>query len=212
MITAETQKGFHYYHCTKRKDKCSQRYIREEELARQVSEHIQKLFISDRARDLMLAELQNVSADTEASNFSIKQQLKEKLKDIDGQLERLLDFYLQDKISREEYTQKKQKLLSEKVEIREKLKTFGRKGLSRFERVRGFITTCNHSRNVALKGNFCSQREFLKNCGSKFILKDRNLYISWSLPFSVVAEATVKENWRDILYKVLTFYDVPPDY
>jgi len=182
--------------CTKRKVKCSQRYIREEELARQVSKHIQKLFISDRLRDLMLAELQKVSEQSEASNFSIKQQLKENLKAIDDKLERLLDIYLNETISQEEYTQKKQKLLSKKVEIREKLEAFGRKGLSRFERVKDFITTCSYARNVALKGNFCSQREFLKNCSSNFILKDRNLYISWSSPFSFLAQATTKENWR----------------
>lgn len=49
--------------------------------------------------------------------------------------DRFLDIYLKETISQEEHTQKKQKLLSEKVEIREKLEAFGRKGLSRFELV-----------------------------------------------------------------------------
>lgn len=103
LVTAETQKGFHYYHCTKRKVKCSQRYIREEALAAQIREHIQKLFITDKIRDFMLAELQKVSEVSTVTNFAIKQQLKEKIEAIDAQLERLLDFYLSERISQEEY-------------------------------------------------------------------------------------------------------------
>jgi site-specific DNA recombinase len=38
-VTAEVQKGHVYYHCTKKKKgvKCSQKYIREDELDRQLS-------------------------------------------------------------------------------------------------------------------------------------------------------------------------------
>jgi len=211
LVTAETKKGHYYYHCTKRKIKCSQRYIREEALAAQIRDYIQKLFINDEVRDLMFAELQRVSAQSEASNFSIKQQLKERIEAMDAQLERLLDFYLSEKILQEEYVSKKQKLLTEKVELKEKLEDFGRKGLSRFERVRDFITICNSASYVALKGNFSSQREFLKKCGSNFILKNRTLYVSWVSPFSFVGETPTNVEWRGLFHKVLTFYEVPID-
>jgi len=46
-ITAERQKGHHYYRCTKKKGKCSQRYIREETLAAQLREAVQKVSLSD---------------------------------------------------------------------------------------------------------------------------------------------------------------------
>ena len=196
LVTAETQKGFHYYHCTKRKVKCSQRYIREEGLAAQINKHIQQLSISDEVSNLMLTELQKVSDASEASNFSVKQQLKEKIEAIDAQLERLLDFYLSEKILQEEYVAKKQKLLTEKVKLKEKLEDFGRKGLSRFERVRDFITTCNSASYVALKGNFSLKREFLLKTGSNFILKNRTLYLSWSSPFSFLALGQGLEDWR----------------
>ncbi|MBM3245281.1 MAG: hypothetical protein FJZ15_05765 [Candidatus Omnitrophica bacterium] len=196
LVTAETKKGHYYYHCTKRKIKCSQRYIREEALAAQINEHIQRLSISDDIGELMLAELQKVSESSEASNFSIKQQLKDKIEAINEQLERLLDFYLSEKVLQEEYVAKKQKLLTEKVELREKLEDFGRKGLSRFERVRDFITTCNSASYVALKGNSPLKREFLLKTGSNFILKDRTLYLSWRSPFSFLALGQGLEDWR----------------
>jgi site-specific DNA recombinase len=195
-VTAETKRGHYYYHCTKRKIKCSQRYIREEALAAQINNHILQLSISDDIGELMLVELQKVSDTSEASNFSIKQQLKEKIETIDTQLERLLDFYLSEKILQEEYVAKKQKLLTEKVELKVKLEDFSRKGLSRFERVRDFITTCNSASYVALKGNFPLKREFLLKTGSNFILKNRTLYLSWVSPLTFVGVSPTNVNWR----------------
>jgi LmbE family N-acetylglucosaminyl deacetylase len=180
-------------------------------LAAQINSHIQQLSISDNASELMLAELQKVSDAGEAANFSFKQQLKERIEAVDAQLERLLDFYLSEKILQEEYVSKKQKLLTEKVELKEKLADFGRKGLSRFERVRDFITTCNSAGYIALKGNFPLKREFLLKTGSNFILKNRTLYLSWRSPFSYLPLGAGIEEWRGLLYKVLTFYEVPVD-
>jgi hypothetical protein len=60
----------------------------------------------------------------------------------------------------EEYVAKKQKLLTEKVDLKEKLENFGRKGLSRFERMKDFITTCDSASYVALKGNSRSRENF----------------------------------------------------
>ncbi len=40
LITSETQKGHNYYHYTKRKIKCSQKYVREGNLAEQINKYI----------------------------------------------------------------------------------------------------------------------------------------------------------------------------
>jgi len=118
----------------------------------------------------------------------------------------LLDFYLSEKILQKEYVAKKQRLLTEKVDLKEKLEDFGRKGLSRFERVRDFITTCNSASYVALKGNFSSQREFLLKTGSNFILKNRTLCVSWRSPFSFVEETPTKVEWRGSCDKIRIYF------
>ena len=46
-ITAELQKGYVYYRCTKRYTNCSQKYVREEELAAQIRSFIQKVSLCD---------------------------------------------------------------------------------------------------------------------------------------------------------------------
>lgn len=46
-ITAELQKGHHYYRCSKKKRPCSQRYLREEALAAQLRLAVQTASLPD---------------------------------------------------------------------------------------------------------------------------------------------------------------------
>jgi len=55
MITVEKQKGHIYYRCTKKKVKCAQPYVREEELNRQLSSLIQKVSLRPDWAEKLLA-------------------------------------------------------------------------------------------------------------------------------------------------------------
>lgn len=56
-ITSETHKGHNYYRCTKKKGKCSQKYIREEVLVEQISNLIKKVSLPSAWTKKMIAEL-----------------------------------------------------------------------------------------------------------------------------------------------------------
>ncbi|MDP6528034.1 MAG: recombinase family protein [Candidatus Pacebacteria bacterium] len=118
MITAEKQKGHIYYRCTKKgKQKCSQPYVREEELDRQLSSKMQKVSLSsDWAKKLLaMAEADKEKSAQSVSAFA--QEAREKIKSIEIKLQRLLDGYLEQDIEREVYREKKAKLLSEKKSL-----------------------------------------------------------------------------------------------
>src|SRR3989339_726849 len=84
-ITSETQKGHNYYRCTKKRDKeCSQKYIREEVLARQISDEIQKVSLSSAWAEWMLSELNKEEAEATQSGAVFAQNLKDKIKEFEG--------------------------------------------------------------------------------------------------------------------------------
>jgi hypothetical protein len=128
-ITSGTQKGHNYYRCAKKKDKhCSQKYIREEALTRQISDKIQKISLPPAWAEWMLAELNREEAEAAQAGAVFAQNLKAQIKELEGKLDLLLDAHLDGTISREEYTAKKEKLITEKAELSEKLKDFERNG------------------------------------------------------------------------------------
>ncbi|MFH1508419.1 MAG: zinc ribbon domain-containing protein, partial [Candidatus Omnitrophota bacterium] len=107
MITAELQKGHVYYRCTKRLTNCTQKYVREEELAAQISKFIQKVSLSEEWTKRIIEELERDRNSSLLSSQSQQQNLQEKISELDNKISKLIDIYLADTITLEEYQHKK---------------------------------------------------------------------------------------------------------
>jgi len=115
-ITADTKvkksgRTYTYYHCTKKGTgpKCSQPYIREENLAEQISKLIQKVSLSSAWAKKMLNNLDKEKELNQQAELSFAQNLKLGIKECEDKLDKLLDAHLEGVISKEEYLPKKTK-------------------------------------------------------------------------------------------------------
>lgn len=108
---------FVYYRCTHKSKTivCTEnRFLREEALAEQVKELCQKVSLPDEWKDKYLAKLDTESAESRHSAHQFVQNLKNDIADISNRLERLTDAYLAEALELSEYTERKNKLTSEK--------------------------------------------------------------------------------------------------
>ncbi|HQI26361.1 MAG TPA: recombinase family protein [Candidatus Paceibacterota bacterium] len=122
---------YHYYHCTfkSRTQKCSQtRFLREEELTRQVQDMVQKVSLPDEWRDAYLKKLESENADVRHSSDLFVQNLKNDISAVSARLSRLTDAYLNEALELGEYLERKNALTAEKRTLEEKLSDFERKG------------------------------------------------------------------------------------
>ncbi len=116
------------------------------------------------------------------------QNLKIKLKGIETKLEKLLDLHLADQLSTEEYSAKKRKFLTAKIDIQDKIKDFEQKGLSWLELAREFVLSLNQAEKLRTSENYQEMKTFLKNIGSNHILQNRRLIFEPKIPYDFVAE------------------------
>ena len=123
----------------------------------------------------MIAELDKEKDKTERADFSFVQNLKSQIREYKNKLDKLLDLQLSETISTEEYAEKKQKILNQKIEISEKLKAFQQKGCSWLEPAKNFILTSNEAKNAASGTNLTDKAQFLKKVGSNLVLADQNV-------------------------------------
>ena len=215
MVTAEIQKGHTYYHCTKQRGACSQRYLREEALLAQIQQALLKVAIDTEAKDEILVRWNGQA--TQASNASLtrSRQIAERLKLCDGQIERLLDLYVAREIDSEEYQRKKAKLLGEKQELKEALGEIERGrtsvcsafcgrsdcGHARsggwLEPAKAFLSTCHEAGSVARHGAPRIQRQFLRTVGSNLTLNNRTLSLTYTSSYQLVAETGGERNWGE---------------
>ncbi|MBI5306126.1 hypothetical protein HZB04_00840 [Candidatus Wolfebacteria bacterium] len=83
---------------------------------------------------------------------------------------------------------KKQELMSQKMELQEKISDFEQKGLSWLEPARKFILSLNQAAKLVETENREEMTTFLKNIGSNHILRNRQLIFSPKIEYKLVAE------------------------
>ena len=188
-ITAEIQKGHNYYRCTKKKGVCQEKhYLREENLIEQIKNFLQKVSLSSQDAKKVLAELEKDELRAKEQAKATVQNLKEELLQIEKQLEKLMDVYLAEVISTEEYTARKQKILTRKLELQEKIKDFEQKGLSWLEPAREFVLKLNYAEKLRKSENYVEIATFLKNIGSNHILQNRQFVFAPKIQYKLATE------------------------
>ncbi|PIT91688.1 hypothetical protein COU12_01675, partial [Candidatus Jorgensenbacteria bacterium CG10_big_fil_rev_8_21_14_0_10_54_38] len=199
-ITAEIQKGHNYYRCTKKKGVCQEKhYLREELLKDQIKYFLQKVSLSSQDTEKVLAALDSEQEQAKQEAKSKVESLKERLKQIETKIAKLLDVFLTDVLSTEEYAAKKQELLSQKMELQEKINDFEQKGLSWLEPAREFVLSLNQAAKLLETENKKEMTTFLKNIGSNHILRNRQLIFSPKIPYDLVTERS-EANQRNLTF------------
>jgi len=188
-ITAEKQKGHNYYRCTKKKEPCQEKhFLREESLVEQIKTFLKKVSLSSRDTKKVLSELQKDELQEKEKSVAIVQNLKTELVETETKLEKLLDAYLGEVISAADYKARKEKLLTQKIELSEKIRDFEQKPLSRLEPAREFILSLNKAQKLLSIKNYPEMTTFLKNIGSNHILRNRQLIFSPKIQYELAAK------------------------
>ena len=179
LITAETQKGHNYYRCTKKKQKCEEKYLREENLVEQMKGIIQKVSLPDDWAENMLAEIDKEKEQAKEETKVFVQNLQEEKSEVEQKMDKLLDLFIDGKgITPEEYQAKKQKMLNEKLDIEQKIKDFEQTGNNWLEPMKEVILLSSQAKILLLHSDKTEIRQFLKNVGSNFILARSGLFFS----------------------------------
>jgi len=188
MITAEVQKGHNYYRCTKKREMCSQKYIREELLTEQISNFLQKVSLPSQDMEKILRELDKDEQKAREGSKVFVENLKSELAEVETKLDKLLSAYLDEVITSEEYAAQKQKMLDHRVELREKIREIEDKGVFWLEPARAWIKSLNQADKLLSSGDKSEMTTFLKQIGSNHILIDKSFSFSPKKPFQILAE------------------------
>jgi len=196
MITAEKQKGYIYYRCTKKKTPCDEKYIREESIAEQMQNFIQKVSLPEKWAIKIINALNREREENHIAVQNFLQNLKEELKIVEEKLSRLLDAHIEALIHREEYITKKEVLLNQKTSLSEKIRDFEDNGNDRLERAKEFILSSCQAKKVALRGDLGEIKTFLQNIGSNFTVRGQKFNFEAVGAWKALYENLPNSSWR----------------
>ncbi len=191
VLTAERQKGHAYYHCTKRKVECTQKgYTREENLALMISEAIEKIAVDDKLFSAMLAELEREKELAKATKIHTDLTRETRAREIDEQLSRLLDLFVDGSISADEYKAKKASLINKKTHHLENPEGTDGKWL---EPMRDFLTLAHQAGYVASAGSAEEKADLFKKICSNRRLAYANLSYFYTYPYKILVNSRGEE-------------------
>ena len=175
FITTEQQKGHNYLRCTKRKNPCEQKYVREEIITSQIQEEIKKVSLPLDWANWMIAENEKDRQSETQSSEVFSQKTKDEISLLDTKVEKLMNLYLENGLSLDEYRDAKNKLVSSKQLLKEKLSDFEKKSHNRFELTDKFLKANIYNMELANEGIPEEILREFKKVGSNFQIKDRTV-------------------------------------
>ncbi|MFH1284549.1 MAG: recombinase family protein [Candidatus Peregrinibacteria bacterium] len=199
-ITAEKKvkksgRTYIYYRCTKKNRVCSQKYVEERKLVRQLNELFQKVALSDDWKEKFMKQWEQDYKEASTASSSSAATYKTELREIEEKLMRLLDAYLEQTITNEEYTATKKKLLNRKIEIKENLKESGGRGLRWLELFKEWILSAHQAINYVDSGNLEEKRSFLQKIGSNFHIIGQKAAVELGFPWAQTAKISQNSVW-----------------
>ena len=194
-ITAEervNRYGSHYtyYHCTKKKPdfKCSQEYIQEKDLEVQMLDYLDRIQVSKEFLDFALNYLEKEQAVSQEIESANEKSLEKALNDCERKLGNLNEMRLRELIDDEEYLKEKRKLTDEKAHLEVSIKKIkGGTGGAIASATRVF-TFAYEAKERFLKSSLELKKSVIRELGSNFCLRDKNLSIDVEKPFKLIQE------------------------
>ena len=191
FFTAEKHKKFYpktrgevwytYYRCVKKKGVCSQPYLPESELEKQLREIVSSVSLSEIWANKLLEMAERDGEKEKKFAAGELQKLSVSLDDFEKKLDRLLETYLEEIVDTESYQRKKDELLQTKKVLQEKIEEIKTKGSSWLEPLKEFIKEAADAAKIARAKNNCKDLAiFAKKVGSNYFLKDKRLEFSLS--------------------------------
>jgi len=189
FITTETQKGHNYLRCTKRKNPCEQKYVREEIITSQIKEEIKKVSLPLDWVNWMIEENRKDQSSEIQSSEIFSQKTKDEISLLDSKIEKLMTAYLENALSLDEYRDAKNTLVASKQLLKEKLSAFEKKSHNRFELTEKFLK--DNITNAELANDKTNEENLhlFQKVGSNFKIKDRTVFFEPRGAWRILAES-----------------------
>ena len=192
-ITAQWATGctgirYRYYRCTKKKEKCSQGYVREDVLVTQLQKQLQTISLCDKYTNWMLSEIDSWQKENIELSQRSKQKFSESIKAAEARMEKLVSLYLDEEIPRGAYLKRKDKIMRDLATLKEEKKDLARLGNNWLELLRDWILDIQQANFLSENVDSSKLKSFVKKIGTNYSVRDKTARFTPAPPWHFVAQ------------------------
>jgi len=169
-ITAERQKTYHYYRCTRKKGPCSLRFAREEVITNQLRQSMGMIALPDDWFPQMRDQIEKWESEDSSCSSTILCDCQTEMVETTKMLSRLTDLLVDGSLSREEYLPRKEALLQHKMKLSDRIADMEAESDNRYRRLELFLQEAEDADGIAVTDNLDDLKSFHRRTGSNFFL------------------------------------------
>jgi len=173
-----------YYHCTKRKKKCTQKYIQEPELTGQIMSFIDSISIDKDILDIALNVIDGQKDSIIATNEAVIASLQNRISEIERSLTELLTIKLRKLLSDEDFLSRKAELEHELNHLSNQLPNTKKNPSYVSEKSIEIFEAVSMMKTKFQNGSKKKKHSILNQIGSNLTLTDKKLLIEAKEPFN----------------------------
>lgn len=195
-ITAEIQKGHTYYHCTHFKPCNQKKFIREEEIEKQVLGCFDEIAIKDKETlGLITESLKESHAEEMSYHNQALTALNKRYQTLQKRLDELYLDKLDRRITLEKYEELEAKFRKEQEEVRQELARHENANINYFELGANLLELSSKAKEIYLKRELIEDKRRLLNLiFLNLALKDGFVRKTYQKPFQIISERVKNGN------------------
>ena len=186
-MTAEIKKGrYVYYHCTGHKGNCPEKYVREEELARQFGAALSKIKFDEKILEWVVTALRESHKDEKKYHDDIITRLQQEDTKIQNRVDAMYVDKLDGKISQEFFDQKFDAWRMEQLEIQRKIDKHKNSNFAYLENGIKILELAQRATELYEKQEMQEKRKLLNYVFSNSTWKHGMLHPNYRQPFDLI--------------------------
>jgi DNA invertase Pin-like site-specific DNA recombinase len=186
--TGKSGRRYRYYRCSKKRGHCSQAYLQESELTRQICARLQTISLCDRYTDWMLDRVKIWEREEIGASQSEVQNLLDSIKANEERMEKLVSTYLDGDIPKEMYLKRKDMLMRSLAALRQKEKDFERGKKNWVEPLREWILDMKQADFLSSSSDLYQIKSFVQKIGTNPLVRDKSAHFALPIPSQFVAK------------------------
>lgn len=187
-MDAPTITDITYYRCTKRKQKCSQKFISREELENQIYNTLEKIKIPKDFYGFICEELQKLDNKTNAKNQTILTPLKKQITTLKNRHKNLALMRADREISNEEFITYKQQCETKILDLQKQIREISYVETNWLSVAQDYACIAENASEIFKTSDSLTKRSLLLKIGSNQQLMDKKLYFIKAKPLLAILE------------------------
>lgn len=195
-ITAQIGKGdekYRYYRCTKKNTRCTQAYVSEESLIKQIKEFLRTIKLPEGWYDEMLDRARVKEIEDRTNRRRIELEHSKKLDEVETKLGKLTNHFLNQVIGETEYLKAKEKLIKLKVSLQNK--RLDKRDIKYVQPLKDFVDQILFAQELSFSNNYPEIRAFLRRVSTIRSIIDKQIAILLDPPYDIVLKPDELWDW-----------------